>query len=167
MRRPLIAVSAAVLLAFSLSGCITIQLPGGGTPVTAPDDNNKNSQVLTCSDDEQITESGSYVLEGACPSVTIEGVDIDVEADTVVQLIIRGDRNSVDVDRLSDVTVSGTSNEVEAPSAAQVEIAGDRNKVDVDEGIEALVINGNDNDIEVGTEITTVSDSGERNIIGH
>jgi hypothetical protein len=166
MRSPLIAVSAAVLLAFSLSGCITIQLPGGGTPVTAPDDND-NSQVVTCSEDEQITQSGSYVLEGACPSVTIEGVDIDVEADTIVQLIIRGDRNSVDVDRLSDVTVSGTSNEVEAPSAAQVEIAGDRNKVDVDEGIDALVINGNDNDIEVGTEITTVSDGGERNRIGH
>ena len=165
MRSQLIAVSAAVLLAFSLTGCITIQLPGG-TPVTAPDDND-NSQLISCSDDEQLTEPGSYVLQGACPLVTIEGTDIEIEADTVVQLIIRGDRNTADVDSLSDVTISGTNNEVEAPSAAQVEIAGDRNQVDIDEGIDSLVINGNDNDIEVGTEITTVSDGGERNSIGH
>lgn len=164
MRSPVLAISAAVLLAFSLSGCITIQLPGA--PVVQ-DDNANDSVLLSCDEEESITDAGSYDLQGDCPSVTIEGVDIHVTADTIVELYVSGDRNEVEVDKLSDLVINGTVNEVEFPSASSVDIAGDRNAIEADEGIGTLAINGNDNDITVGTEIGSVSDSGERNRIGH
>lgn len=166
MRIP-VALSVVVLLAASLSGCVTIQVQPVSTADPEPTDYS-DAALIVCGTDDVISKSGVYKMEGACPALTVEGDDIAVLAENIDKLIVRGDRNRLAVSRLTAVTVAGTENLLEFSGAVSIEIAGDQNAISSLESLQKVVINGDDNLVATagGYDSALVSDSGARNVVG-
>ena len=154
-----VASSALALVALvTLSGCITIQLPGGssGEPKTT---------TITCDATETITEPGSYQLDGRCPNVTVEANDVTINSGDVVSLEITGDRVSVRALTTTTVVISGNSNSVNIDALSDAQVSGDRNTVTSVGTLDRIVVNGNDNKFAVAGGIDAVYDNGERTAI--
>jgi len=152
-----------------LSGCITIQPP----TVAQDDDRTETTQPTApgssldteCGDGDSIllNEPGiEYELRGDCAEVIIEGADIEVDAENIESLTIRGDRNSVDANIVGSVEINGQENELDADEVGSITIAGDRNEVDGKLGV--IVFSGNDNVADDDDDdIGSVTDNGSGN----
>lgn len=171
--RRLAVLPAVAVLAFSLSGCITVQLPSAPEPSRAPID-PAPSATMTPTDDRDLVgdcASGVVVLDqagadytlGDCASVTIQGTDIDLDAGEIAQLTVRGDRNDVDAANISSVVIQGQDNDLDSRDIDDLQIGGDRNDVDADGSIALVTVEGNDNEVEA-TTIDVINDNGRNNI---
>lgn len=173
MNRRLAFLPIAVVLAFSLSGCITVQLPATSDASNAPSA-PAPSATTTPSDDVDLVgdcSTGVVVLDqagadytlGDCASVTIQGTDIDLDAGAIAQLIVRGDRNDVDAANIGAVTIQGQDNDLDGRDISDLQISGDRNSVDADGVIALVTVDGNDNEVEA-TTIDVINDNGRNDI---
>jgi len=160
MNKVMAASLGALVVAFTLSGCITIQLPAG------TGDGQASGSTITCEQTQTITESGTYRLTGRCPNLAIEANDVVVTAGDVVNLDITGDRVNVTSTETTTLVIGGNSNIVEAGALSDAQIAGDRNSVHTVGALDRAVINGNDNKIAADGGVISVFDNGERTEIG-
>jgi len=181
MSRTFVAASIALVLAASLSGCLTINLPPEGpetirssnTAVPTPqgNDNDDETEDVRCIEDDVVLNMPNvdYVVTGDCDSVTIEGADVEVRIESVDALIIRGDNNDIEVAELGSVLINGQDNEIEATRTldlAKIEISGNNNDVDTNGSISTIVLNGSDNEIDYSGAVDKISDNGSNNRVG-
>jgi len=182
MSRTLVAASIAIVLAASLSGCITVQLPPEATPL--PQSTNVPAQpegdatdefieytTVSCIEDDVVlnTPGLNYVVQGDCRSVIVEGAGVEVQIESVGSLIVRGDNNDIEVGELGSVLINGQENEIEATSTtdlAKIEISGNNNDLDTSGSIGTVVLNGNDNEVDYSGAVDKISDNGSNNRVG-
>lgn len=159
MNKVVASSAVALVLLFALSGCITIQLPGGtnGEPAVT---------TITCDATETITDPGSYQLDGRCPSVIVKANDVTINSGDVVSLEITGDRVKVRALTTTTVVISGNSNAVDIDTLSDAQVTGDRNTVTSVGTLDRIVVNGNDNKFVAAGGIDAVFDNGERTQIG-
>ena len=155
---------AALAVTLVLAGCAPVS-PG---PNPLGLNNKAEPQTYDCSgDDVTFNEPGvTYVVNGTCGEVTIEGEGITVGIARADRLVIRGDDNGVTAGTVGSVLINGQGNEVDSggdDTVTAVEIAGDGNRVSAEGAIESVVVNGNDNLTESEDSIGTVSDNGSGN----
>ena len=154
---------ATLALTLVLAGC---SVSTGPNPLGL--NNRAEPQTYDCSgDDTTFNEPGAtYVVNGTCGVVTIEGEGITVGIARAERIIIRGDDNEVKAGIVGSVLINGQGNEVDAggdDTITAVEIAGDGNRVSAVNAIESVVVNGNDNLTESQSSIGTISDNGTGN----
>lgn len=168
MRRSLTAIPLLGATALLLAGCVTVPVPVDRDTTDSSDPDvatPPTSEAIDCNGNEMlINEPGTEVeLRGDCPSVRIEGADIEVDGDTIGTLTLRGDRIDVEFDDVDDISIEGHDNSVEVNRGGDVTIRGDRNEVDAD-SLGVVSISGFDNEIDAD-DIVSVEDNGERNTI--
>ncbi|TBN57495.1 DUF3060 domain-containing protein [Glaciihabitans arcticus] len=154
---------AALTLTLVLAGC---SVSTGPNPLGL--NNKAEPQTYDCSgDDTTFNEPGvTYVVNGRCGVVTVEGEGISVGIARAERINIRGDDNEVTAGIVGSVLINGQGNEVDAggdDTITAVEIAGDGNRVSAVTMIESVVVNGNDNLTESQNGIGTVADNGTGN----
>ena len=177
MKRAVTLSAGALVLALSLSACITVNVPSRPDATNPPaatngssDDDFANAVTMPCSADG-ITLSeltAPVIVSGECPSVTIEGSNFDVRIEKTASLTIRGDDNDVDVDEVGTIIVNGQDNDVDVTQSGitVVEIAGNDNSVSTRGDIGGVVINGNENDIEFAGTLGEKAENGTGNTFG-
>jgi len=181
MSRTLVAASIAIVLAASLSGCITVQLPpeapeaprvtNDATPGPTNNNDDDSTEEVSCIEDDVVLNMPNvdYVVTGDCRTVTIEGADVEVRIDTVDSLVIRGNNNDIEVAELGSILINGQDNEIEATRTsdlATVEISGNNNDIDTSGSIGTVVFNGGDNEIDYTGAVGKISDNGSNNRVG-
>ena len=142
--------------------------PSASTPAVAPTTPTTSAEATAVCTDGVLQLSGSAQalrFDGECARVEISGADLDVDLDDarITSVIVRGDRNEVDLDAPDDVTVEGQGNDIDAETVGAATIRGDRNRLDVDDALGSLTISGNDNAVEADT-IGAADVQGDRNL---
>jgi hypothetical protein len=173
MKRALAILGTAVL-AVTLSGCITVQLPAKDdddrdpAPQSSQASPQQAEDVVQCGAEDVLLNQANttYTLEGDCEEVSIQGTDITLLAENIDELTINGDRNTVKAQVLDEVEVSGQENTVAATGLREVSISGDRNTVDAGGDIDEVEVGGSDNVVSAEGSIRQVEDNGQRNTIG-
>lgn len=101
---------------------------------------------------------------GECARVDIEGTDLDVDLSEarIDGVVVRGDRNEVDLGGVGSLEVTGQSSEVDVDAIGALTVSGDRNVVDSEGDIGSVRVSGNDNRVE-GRTLGPVEQSGDRN----
>ena len=155
MRKIIAASVGAVVLAFSLAGCITIQLPAG------TGEEQSSGANLDCEETDEITEPGTYTLLGRCSLVTVVANDVTITGDDVREFDITGDRVVVTAAASDTVTVDGNTNSINIADLGEAQVSGDRNAVRTGAILDRIIVNGHDNAFEA-EGITAVFDNGER-----
>ena len=151
--KPLRTLGAALAIAVgvTLSGCITIvQAPPIDSGTEHPD----------C-----VAEARSGVQEfDVCGELLVDGNDIEVRVSEVDVLVVRGDRNRVELrGGVGLVTITETDNQVDITSGAgELDIAGERNRVDVQGGVGLVTIADSENRIDVVGGLGELTISGQR-----
>jgi len=180
MSRTLVAASIAIVLAASLSGCITVQLPPEAPQVpqatndaTVPPQSNDDDAIeeVLCIEEDVVLNMPNvdYVVTGDCRTVTIEGADVEARIEKVASLVVRGDNNDIEVGELGSVLINGQDNEIEATRTldlAKIEVSGNNNDVDTNGSISFVVFNGNDNEVDYSGAVDKISDNGSNNRVG-
>ena len=160
MRRASLAV--LVPLAFLLTGCVFPPLPAI-PPIPIPGETLIPADPEACSDGTlEIDQPGEYRI-GPCDELVVEGRDIEVIADEVGALIIRGDDVEVDTRAIDILKIEGQSNDVEAGDIGRIDIRGDDNDVDSSGDIESVTINGSSNEVEYAGNLGASDVNGDRN----
>ena len=160
MKKFIATTVGALVVAFALSGCITIQLPAGNGA------GQSDPRTITCEGSQVISESGTYTLTERCPNLSIEANDVTLDADEVVNLDIQGDRVTVQASAVTTVVIGGNSNTVDILALSDAQVAGDRNSVRTSGTLDRAVVNGNDNRIAADGGIAATYDNGERTDFG-
>lgn len=168
----LVASLIAAATATLLSGCITIVVPpGGATPVPSEtlEIPLEPGPALSsdCGGQPVVLDntSLSYVLTGDCPSVTVQGQDIEATVPDVATLTLAGDRLHVEATSVESLTIGGNDNVVGGTTFGSVQLNGDRNTVDASGEVGAVSVGGNDNTVAAAS-VGSIADSGARNLIG-
>lgn len=118
MRRSAAGLGVALVLVL-MTGCTSDWVLGGSTPRPSHDTAGPDASASPTPDAGEdcgelvLDEPGDYDL-GECDSVTLEGDDISLGAVSIGELVIRGDRNDVDVvGGIDAVVVDGDDNVVD------------------------------------------------------
>jgi len=159
MRRAILGTTIMAAAALALSGCITVNVtdPSGGPQPGSVDVACKAAPLTLNKSDT------SYVLQGDCDDLTIEGQNITVAGSSVETLSISGDGMLVTVEEFDTLSISGQQNKVDAGDGGDAVITGDRNELSIANDLDVLNINGNENSIKVDGFIANVRDNGDRN----
>jgi hypothetical protein len=106
-----------------------------------------------------------FVLTGDCPSVTIGGAGLRVDASQAALGVVQlsGDRNELRAADISTLSVGGQDNIVDARMLSTVALNGDRNALTA-AGFTALTVSGNDNSVRADSQ-GAVTDNGQRNTV--
>jgi len=181
MSRTFVAASIALVLAASLSGCLTINLPPEGpetirssnTAFPTPqnnDDDDETEDVLCIEEDVVLNMPDvDYVVTGDCDSVTIEGEGVDATIVATKSLVVRGNDNDVQALELGSILVNGQGNSVEVTVTSQItkiEIAGNDNDIETLGSIIDIVFNGSDNEVDYIGNVDKLADNGSNNRVG-
>ena len=182
MKRAVTLSAGALVLALSLSACITVNVPprsdspnapaASNPPVTngSDDDDFANAVTMPCIEDDIVLSglTAPTIVTGDCDSVTLEGNNANVRIEKTASLTMRGDGNDVDVAEVNTVLINGQDNDVDVTTSGitVVEIAGDDNSVGTRGDIGAVVVNGNENDIEFAGKLGEKAENGTGNTFG-
>jgi hypothetical protein len=103
-----------------------------------------------------------FRLTGDCPSVRVEGNDMDVLARDIGTLTVVGRGNEVRASAVTSATLQGRGNEIAARSVGELVIIGNSNDAEVRGPIDSVVVDGSRNDV-TGRPLGAVVNNGRFN----
>lgn len=183
--------AVAVAATIGLSGCVFV-IPPEATDATqddtppgtgqngqgderddddGSDDDAQESQpggiadpIACTTADVELDQPGvTYTLTGDCGTVTVQGADITLNAQSIGVLEISGDQMTIETGSLGTLEVRGNENTLSADQVGVMSFSGDRNVLTANQ-VGTVTLMGNDNSV-TADQVGAVDDSGERNLV--